>query len=111
MKKALLGLCISTLLISCGTTSDEINVTEMTDACECSDALITIANDILFEFGNTTEAELNENPTLKAAMKSKFEKLDSLEQKCRKELGVTMDEMITCNPQLSELMQEFDAKF
>ena len=111
MKKVILGIGVFTLMASCGTTAEDVNVADMKDACDCSSGFVTIANDILDEIGDKTENEMKEDEELKKKMEPKFEKLDELEDKCRKELKVTMDEMKACDEGLEDVMKKFEEKF
>ena len=98
-------------MASCGTTAEDVNVADMKDACDCSSGFVTIANDILNEIGDKTENDMKEDEELKKKMEPKFEKLDKLEDKCRKELEVTMEEMKACDEGLEDVMKKFEEKF
>lgn len=112
MKKTLLGLGILALMASCGGQSaEDVNVAEIKDACGCSDGFVTIANDILAEIGDRTEDEMENDKELEKAMKPKMEKLDELENKCRKDLKVTKDQMMACDNDIEGVMKKFEEKF
>jgi hypothetical protein len=112
MKKTLLGLGIVALLASCGGSSaEDVNVAEMKDACGCTEGLVTIANDILDNIGDKSEDDMEGDKELMKTMKPKFDKLDELENKCRKELEVEMEDMEKCDPELKTLMKKFEEKF
>lgn len=112
MKKTLLGLGIVALLASCGGSSaEDVNVAEIKDACGCASSLVTIANDILDNIGDKSEDDLENDKELMKTMKPKFDKLDELEDKCRKELKVELSAMEKCDPELKTVMEKFEEKF
>ncbi len=113
MKKTILGLGIVALLASCGGSSsaEDVNVAEMKDACGCTEGLMTIANDILDNIGDKTEDDMEGDKELMKTMKPKFDKLDELEEKCRIELKVEMEDMEKCDPELKTVMKKFEEKF
>lgn len=112
MKKTILGLGILALMASCGGSSaEDVNVAEIKDACGCTDGLITIANDILAEVGDKSENDMKADEELMKIMEPKFDKLDELEKKCRKDLEVSMDDMKACDAELEGVMKKFEEKF
>jgi hypothetical protein len=112
MKKTILGLGILALMASCGGSSaEDVNVADVKDACSCSSGFITVANDILATIGDKTENELEGDEELMKVMKPKMDKLDELENKCRRELKVDKDEMLACDPELEKVMKKFEEKF
>lgn len=112
MKKILLGIGVVTLFTACGgATAEAVNVDDVQDACDCSSAFIVVANDILDEIGDKTERQMKDDDELMKTMKPKFQKLDDLEDKCRKELKVKLEEMIECDSDLEEVMKKYEQKF
>lgn len=112
MKKTILGLGVLALMASCGGSSaEDVNVAEVENACDCTSALITVANDILAEVGDMSENDMEGDEEMMKVMKLKFDKLDELEDKCRKELKVTKKEMAACDAELENVMNKFEEKF
>lgn len=111
MKKIVLGIGVLALMASCGSSAEDVNVADVKDACGCSSGFVTIANDILNEIGDKSENDMKEDEALKKKMEPKFKKLDELEDKCRKELKVSMDDMKACDDGLEEVMKKFEEKF
>jgi hypothetical protein len=112
MRKIVVGIGVSVLFASCGGgTSEAVNIEDVKDACDCSRAFIEVANDILDDIGDRTEGQMRKDEKLIKKMEPKFEKLDQLENKCKKELNVTLEEMFACDSRLEEVMRKFDRKF
>ena len=111
MKKVILGIGALALMASCGSSAEDVNVADMKDACDCSSGFVTVANDILDVIGDKSENDMKEDEELKNELKPKFEKLDEIEDKCRQELGVTMEEMEACDDGLKDVMKKYEEKF
>jgi hypothetical protein len=114
MKKVILALTIVAGLgmSSCGSASaEEFDVASVKDACGCADGFVLIANDILATIGDKTENEMEEDEELEKTIKPKFDKLDELEDLCRGELDVKLDDMKECNSELEGVMKKFEEKF
>ena len=112
MRKILLSIGVLALFASCGgRTSEAVNIEDVKNACDCSRAFIDVANDILEDIGDRTEGQMRNDEKLMMSMEPKFEKLDRLEDKCKKELIVTLDEMMACDSRLEEVMEKYERKF
>lgn len=113
MRKTILGLGVLALMASCGGSSsaEDINVADVKDACGCTESLMIIAGDILDKVGDKTEVEMKADEEMMKVMKPKMDKLDELEDKCRKELEVSMKDMKACDAELEPLMKKFEEKF
>lgn len=112
MKKLLLVATAAVFLASCGgKKAEDVKVEDVKDACGCADAFVIIANDLLETLGDKSEKEISEDEDLQKEMEPKMKKLGELENKCRGELEVSMDEMKECNSELEEIAKKFEEKF
>ena len=107
-----MGLAVLALMASCGGSSaEDVNVAEVKTACDCTTNLMTIANDILATVGDKTEKEMEADAEMMKIMQPKLDKLDELEDKCRGELKIKMDDMEACDAELKNVMKKYEEKF
>lgn len=112
MKKIILGFGVLAVMASCGGSSaEDVNIADVKDACGCADGFLIVANDVLDAIGDKSEDDMENDEELAKLMKPKMDKLDELEDKCRGELKVKLDEMKKCEPELEGVMKKFEQKF
>ena len=97
MKKVILTVSVAFFMLSCGgeqSSAKDLDVTTLETACECGDAVLTVAKEIKIisdEIGDATpsDEQENERKTLKKKMRE-------IENHCRKDKGYKKDAMEAC---------------
>lgn len=116
MKKLLLsfGFVASIMLISCGSgdkskTWEDINVSELEDACGCVDAMSIVAKEVLALMNKyDNEDELKENKEDFDKFKKLEEKFNGIDNRCDDELDIPKEEAEKCEgfEELSKIMDD-----
>ena len=91
---------ITLALASCGGPSiEDVNVAELKDACECSDAVETVSDIVVHELGkyDNDMKKLEENAESKTLVKSGKEKIDDIISTCQKDLNVSKADIEKCS--------------
>lgn len=91
---------ITLALASCsGPSIEDVNVADLKDACECSDAIKTVSDIIIDELGkyDNDMEKLDKNAESKKLVDSGKEKIDAIISTCRKDLDVKKVDIEKCS--------------
>jgi len=111
MKKVLIGVGMALQMTSCGSAADRVNIEKMERACDCASGFMILAEDVLEEIGNKTTNDLRNDRELVEKIQLKIDKIEQLEQKCHRELKITMEELEACDEGLKDLAKKFEERF
>lgn len=113
MKKLIIPVAFvaSALLTSCGggaTSAKDIDVSTLDTPCDCGDAALTVAKEMEVVFNAVGEGEPSEEQ--EKELDALGEKMDELENHCRKEKGFDKDKMKECESfnKAIEIMEKID---
>lgn len=111
MKNRMLFIAVLALTGSCGSSSDDINVNDLKDVCDCSSAFVTVANEIIDEMDDNTELQMVRDKEVQGSINKKLDIFKNLQNKCLVELDFTRDQMMECDNGFIEVMRRAEGKF
>jgi len=97
MKKVILTVSVALLMLSCGgeqSSAKDLDVTKLETACECGDAVLTVAKEIKVIKDEIGDADPTDEQ--KSDKKALSKKMREIENHCRKEKGHKKDAMEEC---------------
>jgi hypothetical protein len=97
MKKVILIVSVALLMLSCGgekSSAKDIDVNSLETACECGDAVLTVAKEIKVITDAVGDADPSDEQ--KVDKKTLKKKMREIENHCRKEKGYKKDVMEEC---------------